>query len=83
MALGVPGLGCEEPLLHLLNILWPNIFETSPHVINAVTDAVDGLRVALGPTIILLYLFQVYPLQCSLPVFEIGLGPLASCSKGA
>jgi splicing factor 3B subunit 1 len=58
MALGVPGLGCEEPLLHLLNILWPNIFETSPHVINAVTDAVDGLRVALGPTIILLYLFQ-------------------------
>jgi splicing factor 3B subunit 1 len=28
MSLGVVGLGCEEPLLHLLNYIWPNIFET-------------------------------------------------------
>eukprot|EP00475_Leptophrys_vorax_P038305 TRINITY_DN6725_c0_g1_i3.p1 TRINITY_DN6725_c0_g1~~TRINITY_DN6725_c0_g1_i3.p1 ORF type:complete len:536 (-),score=140.96 TRINITY_DN6725_c0_g1_i3:33-1640(-) len=58
MALGVAGLGCEEPLQHVLNFVMPNIFETSPHVINAVTDAVDGLRVALGPTIVLQYILQ-------------------------
>lgn len=58
MALGVVGLGCEDALLHLLNYVWPNIFETSPHVINAVFDAVEGCRVALGPTAILQYVLQ-------------------------
>jgi splicing factor 3B subunit 1 len=28
MALGVVGLGCEDALRHLLNYIWPNIFET-------------------------------------------------------
>jgi splicing factor 3B subunit 1 len=37
LALGVAGLGCEDALVHLLNHVWPNIFEVSPHVINAVT----------------------------------------------
>ncbi|KAG1467865.1 hypothetical protein G6F56_004173 [Rhizopus delemar] len=58
MALGVVGLGCEEPLQHLLNYIWPNIFETSPHVINAVMEAIEGLRVALGPSTILQYTLQ-------------------------
>ncbi|CAO3647932.1 unnamed protein product [Cunninghamella echinulata] len=58
MALGVVGLGCEEPLLHLLNYIWPNIFETSPHVINAVLESIEGLRVALGPATILQYTLQ-------------------------
>ncbi|KAI9488729.1 putative nuclear protein, partial [Zychaea mexicana] len=58
MALGVVGLGCEEPLRHLLNYIWPNIFETSPHVINAVMEAIEGMRVALGPTTILQYTVQ-------------------------
>jgi len=33
MALGVVGLGCEDACIHLMNLLWPNLFETSPHVI--------------------------------------------------
>ncbi|KXS15135.1 ARM repeat-containing protein [Gonapodya prolifera JEL478] len=56
MSLGVVGLGCEDALQHLLNYIWPNIFEVSPHVINAVLDAVDGLRVAIGPNVVLQYL---------------------------
>ena len=32
MALGVYGFGCEDALIHLLNHVWPNIFETSPHL---------------------------------------------------
>eukprot|EP00301_Raphidiophrys_heterophryoidea_P001295 c10632_g1_i1.p1 GENE.c10632_g1_i1~~c10632_g1_i1.p1 ORF type:complete len:979 (+),score=210.72 c10632_g1_i1:768-3704(+) len=55
MALGVVGLGCEDAMLHLLNHVWPNIFETSPHLVNAVHFAVDGLRMSLGPTRILQY----------------------------
>ncbi|CAO3668318.1 unnamed protein product [Umbelopsis ramanniana] len=58
MSLGVVGLGCEDALRHLLNYVWPNIFETSPHVINAVMDAIEGLRVALGPSTILQYVLQ-------------------------
>lgn len=58
MALGVAGLGCEDALVHLLNYVWPNIFETSPHVINAVTEAIEGMRVALGPAVVLNYCLQ-------------------------
>jgi splicing factor 3B subunit 1 len=58
MALGVAGLSREDAMQHLLNYVWPNIFETSPHVINAVLEAVEGLRVALGPTKILQYAMQ-------------------------
>ena len=32
--------------------------QTSPHVINAVMDAIGGLRVSLGPTKILSYTLQ-------------------------
>jgi splicing factor 3B subunit 1 len=58
IALGVTGLGCEDALLHLLNFVWPNIFEVSPHVINATFEAVEGLMVALGPSRIMLYILQ-------------------------
>ncbi|KAL6609304.1 splicing factor 3B subunit 1 [Neocallimastix californiae] len=57
-ALGVYGLGCEDALVHLLNYIWPNIFEQSPHVINAVMEAIEGLRVGLGPATILQYVLQ-------------------------
>merc|ERR1712176_1692194 len=58
LALGVSGLGCEDVLIHFLNFVWPNIFEESPHVIQAVLDAVQGLMVALGPNVILQYTIQ-------------------------
>merc|ERR1712146_691074 len=58
LSLGVQGLGCEDALLHLLNHVLPIIFETSPHVINAVFDALEGCMVSLGPTRMLLYLQQ-------------------------
>jgi splicing factor 3B subunit 1 len=58
VALGVAGLGCEDALTHLLNLVWPNVFETSPHLIRAVTGAVDGCRVALGPAVLLNYILQ-------------------------
>jgi hypothetical protein len=59
MALGVFGFGCEDALTHLLNYVWPNIFETSPHLVQAFMDAVEGMRVALGPIKVLQYALQV------------------------
>jgi splicing factor 3B subunit 1 len=58
LSLGVAGLGCDDALIHLLNFVWPNIFEESPHVIQAVFDAIQGLMVALGPNLILQYTLQ-------------------------
>jgi splicing factor 3B subunit 1 len=59
VALGVYGFGCEDALIHLLNYVWPNIFETSPHLVQAFMDAVEGMRVSLGPIKILQYTLQV------------------------
>ena len=67
MALGVFGFGCEDALTHLLNYVWPNIFETSPHVINAVMEATEGCRVALGPVKLMQYCLQV----CCLILFTL------------
>ncbi|KAF7232024.1 hypothetical protein EG68_10137 [Paragonimus skrjabini miyazakii] len=58
MALGVYGFGCEDALLHLLNFVWPNVLETSPHVVQAFMFCIEGLRVALGPNKILQYTLQ-------------------------
>ncbi|KAH9630691.1 hypothetical protein HF086_003982 [Spodoptera exigua] len=49
MALGVYGFGCEDALVHLLNHVWPNIFETSPHLVQAFMDAVEGMRGLFHP----------------------------------
>lgn len=64
MSLGVYGFGCEDSLNHLLNYVWPNVFETSPHVIQAVMGALEGLRVAIGPCRMLQYCLQVCPNVC-------------------
>ena len=55
LALGVAGLGCEDSLYHMLNYVWPNIFETSPHVINSVMEAVESMRVGIGAGNLFLY----------------------------
>uniref|UniRef100_A0A1I8H332 SF3b1 domain-containing protein n=1 Tax=Macrostomum lignano TaxID=282301 RepID=A0A1I8H332_9PLAT len=55
MALGVYGFGCEDALTHLLNFAWPNVFETSPHVVQAFMSVVEGCRVSLGHTRVLQY----------------------------
>jgi hypothetical protein len=125
LTLGVFGLGCEDALQHLLNFVWPNIFEQvrkrcphlaaclrcvspipasllvyaitkhaitaitihaitklerhhlpprwfaayflsallpilqSPHVINAVMECIEAMRISLGPTRVLQHTLQV------------------------
>ena len=61
MTIGVAGFGCEDALNHLLNYVWPNIFENSPHVCQAVHACLEGMRVSLGPIRIMQYALQVSP----------------------
>jgi splicing factor 3B subunit 1 len=57
IALGVVGLGCEDAMLHLLNLLYPNLFETSPHVIDRIIEAIEAIRMAVGPGVVMNYVW--------------------------
>lgn len=57
-ALGLAGLGTEDALVHLLNHVWPNAFESSAHIVQAFNFCVDACRLALGPGAVLAYLLQ-------------------------
>jgi splicing factor 3B subunit 1 len=57
IALGVVGLGCEDAMLHLLNLVFPNIFETSPHVIDRIIEAIDAIRMAVGTGTVMNYVW--------------------------
>lgn len=58
LALGVHGLGREDALQHLMNYVWPNVFETASHLVQATFDAISGFRVSLGPAVMTQYLLQ-------------------------
>jgi splicing factor 3B subunit 1 len=57
VALGCVGLDCEDAMVHLLNLLWPNLFETSPHVIDRIIEAIDGIRNAVGTPLVMNYIW--------------------------
>ncbi|KAK6841837.1 hypothetical protein PG987_002697 [Apiospora arundinis] len=57
IALGVVGLGCEDAMVHLLNLLYPNLFETSPHVIDRIVEAIEAIRMAVGPGLVMNYVW--------------------------
>eukprot|EP01061_Rhynchopus_euleeides_P022157 TRINITY_DN3607_c0_g3_i1.p1 TRINITY_DN3607_c0_g3~~TRINITY_DN3607_c0_g3_i1.p1 ORF type:complete len:1163 (+),score=427.92 TRINITY_DN3607_c0_g3_i1:505-3489(+) len=58
MALGVAGMGCEPAVIHLLNLVFPNIFETLPRTIDSCVEAIEACRVCLGPVVIHQYLLS-------------------------
>lgn len=66
IALGVIGFGSEDALIHLLNCMLPNVFDINPHLLMAVVEAVDAMRLAVGPAIVMNYLIQV-----SMPTFML------------
>lgn len=58
LGLGVTALGCEDAMAHLMNFVWPNVFEVSPHVHNAFMAGVDGIRLSVGVAFVLNYVWQ-------------------------
>ena len=57
LALGCMGLGYEDAFIHMLNLLIPNIFETSPHVIFRILEGIEALRNAVGPGVTMNYVW--------------------------
>lgn len=57
IALHCSGLGYEDSFIHLLNLLIPNIFETSPHVISRILEGLESLSYAVGPGIFMNYIW--------------------------
>lgn len=49
LALNCQGSGCEDAFIHFLNLLIPNIFETSPHVISRILEGLEALSYSTGP----------------------------------
>lgn len=37
-----------QVFVHFLNLLMPNIFETSPHVIERILESIDAIRISIG-----------------------------------
>lgn len=57
LSINCSGLGLEDAFIHLLNLLLPNVFETSPHVISRILEGLDGLCHAVGPSIFMNYVW--------------------------
>lgn len=58
LALYGKNCGMEDAFVHLLNLLLPNILETSPHVISRIMDGLEALCYAMGPAIFTNYLWS-------------------------
>ncbi|KAI3643531.1 hypothetical protein MP228_013086 [Amoeboaphelidium protococcarum] len=59
LAINCVGLDREDALMHLLNHVWPNVFDTAAiHMVSACMEAIEALSVALGSGVILYYLLQ-------------------------
>ncbi|KAK5961341.1 U2 snRNP complex subunit HSH155 PWA37_001194 [Arxiozyma heterogenica] len=57
LALHCCGSGNEDAFIHMLNLLIPNILETSPHVIARIIEGLECLCYAVGPGIFLNYIW--------------------------
>ncbi|CAI4687743.1 CCQ_1a_G0042810.mRNA.1.CDS.1 [Saccharomyces cerevisiae] len=57
LALNCSGTGHEDAFIHLMNLLIPNIFETSPHAIMRILEGLEALSQALGPGLFMNYIW--------------------------
>ncbi|KAI3406702.2 prp10 [Candida oxycetoniae] len=47
----------SDVFIHFLNLIMPNIYETSPHVISRILESLDSLRLVLGNGIFMNYIW--------------------------
>lgn len=57
MALGSFAQGYEDAFINFLDLIWPNVFETSPHVIQQVMESIESLNLVVGSGILLDYVW--------------------------
>lgn len=61
LALNCYGLAHDDyhdVFIHFLNLVLPNIFETSPHVIIRILECLDSLRMVIGPGVFMNYVWS-------------------------
>lgn len=56
MAINTVGLGLEDVFIHFLNLILPNIYETSPHVISRIFESLAAIRTNIGVGIFMKYI---------------------------
>lgn len=57
IALHCSGGGCEDAFIHILNLLMPNVFETSMHVIIRILEGLEALSYSVGPGVFMNYVW--------------------------
>ncbi|CCH60465.1 hypothetical protein TBLA_0C06730 [Henningerozyma blattae CBS 6284] len=57
LSLNCIGKSTESAFIHFLNLLLPNIYETSPHAIMRIFDALESLCFTIGPGIFMNYIW--------------------------
>ncbi|CAN3480982.1 U2 snRNP component Hsh155p [Diutina catenulata] len=55
---GIADSSLHEIFVHYVNLLMPNMFETSPHVIIRILEAMDALRIVLGNGLFFNYIWS-------------------------
>lgn len=56
--IGLTNSDYTDVFIHFLNLIMPNIFETSPHVISRILESIDGLRLVIGNGIFTNYVWS-------------------------
>lgn len=57
IALHCSGAGYEDAFIHMLNLLMPNVFETSTHAIVRILEGLEALSHSVGPGIFMNYVW--------------------------
>ncbi|ODV84895.1 hypothetical protein CANARDRAFT_28636 [[Candida] arabinofermentans NRRL YB-2248] len=58
LAIGCFGLGYEDAFIHFLNLIIPNVFETSPHVISRILESIESCGLVIGTGLMLNYIWS-------------------------
>ncbi|KAL6451841.1 prp10 U2 snRNP component prp10 [Candida maltosa Xu316] len=56
--IGLTNSDYNDVFVHFLNLVMPNIFETSPHVITRILECVNGLRLVIGNGVFTNYIWS-------------------------
>jgi len=57
ISLNVDNLNHFDLLIHFFNLIWPNIFESTPHMRRSTFNVIDSLRISIGATSLIYYVF--------------------------
>lgn len=81
--IGLTNNDYTDVFIHFLNLIMPNIFETSPHVITRILESIESLRLVIGNGIFTNYMWSglFHPARkVRTPYWKIYNGAYVQCS---